>query len=263
MSACPDKEDLINALIDGELDAVHTAEIEAHIAGCAGCAKARDDLLALRSALRAEGVRETLPESLRARLEAVVRATETPVEASPAEAPNVVAFRPKRRLAQWELGIGGAVAAAFAAVVLIGPGLQTAGLQQQLVDDHVRSLLANHLIDVVTSDKHVVKPWFDGKVDFSPPVVDLAADGYPLVGGRLDYVDKRVVAAVVYRRKLHVINLFMWPDRVGAGPAQAEFANGYRLRHWARGGMTYWAVSDADTAAMQQFEQLQQAKGGE
>jgi anti-sigma factor RsiW len=259
MTACPDKEILLHGLIDGELDAVHAAQIEAHIAGCAGCAKAHADLLELRAALRAEGVREALPKSLRTRLETTIRAAE-----ADGEPHKVVAFRPRRRWVRWELGAGGALAAAVAALaVLVGPGLQTEGLQQQLVDNHVRSLLADHLIDVVTSDKHVVKPWFDGKVDFSPPVIDLAADGYPLVGGRLDYVNRRVVAAVVYKRRLHVINLFMWPDRVGGGPAQAEFANGYRLRHWARGGMTYWAVSDVDAASLKQFEQLQEAKGGE
>jgi anti-sigma factor RsiW len=262
MTACPGKENLLNGLIDGELDAVHIAEIEAHIAGCAGCAKAHADLLELRAALRADDVRVTAPASLKARLEATLRAAEA-AETTPLSA-NVASFPRRRRWARWELGLGGALAAACAAVVvLVAPGLQTAGLQQQLVDNHVRSLLAGHLIDVATSDKHVVKPWFNGKTDFSPPVIDLAADGYPLVGGRLDYVNRRVVAAVVYKRRLHVINLFMWPDRVGGGPAQAEFANGYRLRHWARGGMTYWAVSDVDAASLKQFEQLQEAKGGE
>ena len=262
MTACPDKDILLNGLIDGELDAVHTAEIETHIAGCAACTKAHADLLELRAALRADDMRVTAPASLQARLEATLRAAGA-AETTPPSA-NIVAFRPRPRWARWELGLGGALAAACAAVVvLVGPGLQTAGLQQQLVDNHVRSLLVGHLIDVVTSDKHVVKPWFNGKVDFSPPVVDLAADGFPLVGGRLDYVNRRVVAAVVYKRRLHPINLFMWPDRMGAGPAEREFANGYRLRHWAHNGMTYWAVSDLDAAELDEFERLQQTKGGE
>jgi anti-sigma factor RsiW len=261
MTACPDNQALLHGLIDGELDAVHTAQIEAHLATCADCAQAHGQLLELRAALRADGVRMIAPPSLQARLAATLRAAQAEEEGPFS---NVVTFRPRRRWARWELGAGGLLAAACAAVVvLVGPGLQSAGLQQQLVDDHVRSLLAGHLIDVATSDRHVVKPWFNGRVDFSPPVVDLAADGFPLVGGRLDYVDKRVVAAVVYKRHLHVINLFMWPARTGVGPAQAEFANGYRLRHWSRGGMTYWAVSDVDAAALRDFQRLQETKGGE
>lgn len=137
-----------------------------------------------------------------------------------------------------------------------GVGQWRTGLADELVADHVRSLQANHLVDVETSSRHVVKPWFDGKVAFAPTVVDFAVQGFPLAGGRLDYVRSQPAAALVYRRGLHVINVFVWPgdgaDRLGT----VSQRNGYRLEHWQAGGLTYWAVSDLDPAELKRFRDL-------
>jgi len=125
---------------------------------------------------------------------------------------------------------------------------------QDVIAGHVRSLMANHLTDVLSADQHTVKPWFEGHVDFAPPVPDLTAQGFPLVGGRLDYLDKRPVAALVYRRQQHAINLFVWPALPGeARPASTVTYHGYNVVHWTMDGMTYWAVSTLNAQEMQAF----------
>ncbi len=265
MSGCSDWQERLQGLIDGELDAAHATEVEAHMAGCAACAAAHADALTLRTALRGEGVYAKAPDRLAVRLDAAVRAATAPAA--------VVGGRPRER-SHWRFGSGGAlagarwgfggagVALAACAILafMVAPMLQTAQLEQDLVAGHVRSQLVGHLTDVVTSDQHVVKPWFGGKLDFSPPVVDLADQGFPLVGGRLDYIGKRNVAAIVYRRGRHVINLFIWPGQGGLGPAEAKPGDGYTLLHWTRGGMTFWAVSDVNEKDLQAFRQLLQAR---
>jgi anti-sigma factor RsiW len=126
-------------------------------------------------------------------------------------------------------------------------------LTQELVDSHVRSLQFDHLYDVISTDRHTVKPWFDGKIDFAPPVVDLAQQGYPLVGGRLDYLNGRAVAVMVYRYKLHPINLYVWPGSdAGATPHIYE-RQGYHLAHWSAAGMNYWAITDAGETELNGF----------
>jgi anti-sigma factor RsiW len=143
-----------------------------------------------------------------------------------------------------------ALAAALALVFFYVPRLDVA---DELVAGHVRSLLASHLVDIATSDRHVVKPWFAGKVDFAPPVFDFADHGFPLVGGRLDYVHGRVVAALVYRRHQHIINVFVWPE--GSGPVITRELrhDGYNVAAWEQGGLELWAVSDVEPADLQQL----------
>jgi anti-sigma factor RsiW len=241
MTACPEKELLLHALADNELDAAGVLEVEAHVGGCRACA---DELAAIRkvkAALTEAQPSYSAPPEFRARLEAALAAA--------AEAP-----RPARRGLRsetWVLGAGAAAIAASVAFVILAP--TGPSLQAQLVEAQARSLQASHLVDVQTSDRHTVKPWFNGKIDFAPPVTDLATQGYPLVGGRLDHVAGRPVAALVFRRRAHVINLFIWP---GEGPrsARSDVDAGYNLVSWGEKGLTFWAVSDIDAADLQNFQ---------
>jgi anti-sigma factor RsiW len=257
MTGCPDWQDRLQGLIDGELDAAHTAEVEAHLATCDACSEDYAQAMQLRAALRGEGVRARAPDRLAARLDAAILAAAAPTAVSAAKPAS-----PWRRLDRALWGAGGAGLALAACAVLavaIVPAMRTNDLEQELVAGHVRSQQAGHLIDVVTSDQHVVKPWFGGKIDFSPPVVDLADQGFPIVGGRLDYIGKRTVAAIVYRRGRHVINLFVWPGSAPE-PGESKPGDGYTLLHWTRAGMTFWAVSDVNEKDLQTFRQLLQAR---
>ena len=247
MTACPDKEALLHGLLDGELDAANAQACEAHLKTCAGCAQAFGELQALSARLSAPGVAFRAPPHLLRRIDGELAA-----EARP----------PRRRLwaaAPWALSAGFAALAASMAVVFIET--QTLTLADQLVASHVRSTLASHLVDVQTSDRHVVKPWFNGKIDFAPPVLELADAGYPLMGGRLDYLDNRTVAALVYRRNRHVINLFIWPSKPGLAPWPGPAGHGgYSVAHWRSRGLEFWAVSDIDAGDLQNFRKVFEAR---
>jgi anti-sigma factor RsiW len=140
---------------------------------------------------------------------------------------------------------------------LLGNGAQAEIVGREVLSSHLRSLMPGHLMDVVSTDQHTVKPWFDGRIDFSPPVSDFAADGYRLIGGRLDYLDRRPVAALVYQRRKHIVNVFVWPAADGSQSAVESTAHdGYNLLHWRRGGMNYWMVSDLNPQEMGIFAGL-------
>lgn len=254
MTPCPDREPLIHALIDGELDAANTLAVEAHMAACPGCAALYADLAALRSRLATPGLSPASPPGLGRAIEARIAAEVR--ERRPARAIGL-----RKIWARLDAGWASAGAMAAVAASLLVVQIQSSGapgLGEQLVADHVRSTLATHLVDVATSDRHVVKPWFNGKVDFAPPVPELADAGFPLVGGRLDYADGQRVAAVVYRRRAHVINLFVLP----ANPRTWTHAwtlgqarTGYSVVRWRRGGLEFWAVSDLEAAELERFRQ--------
>jgi anti-sigma factor RsiW len=189
------------------------------------------------------------PASLRARIEAGIAA----------ERPGRVLGNVPRRgrsTGPWLAGGAFSAMAASLALLVAVPQLTTGTTQDQLVASHVRSLLANHLTDVATSNRHVVKPWFNGRIDFAPPVPELAAQGFPLVGGRLDYLDGRVVPAIVYHRRLHTINLFVIPAGTFSSPVGiASRREGYSLVRWTSGGLEFWAVSDIDPGDLELFHQ--------
>ena len=243
---CREFQQLKHAAVDGELDAPHNVDVRAHLDQCTQCARAFDNLKRMKSALADTGLYFNAPPSLAARIRAALPARKTET-VTPAAVINWLWLK-------WTASIG--ITALFAALVtatLLGTS-PTEQLAWDVSASHVRSLMPGHLMDVASTDQHTVKPWFDGKLDFAPPVVDLATNGFPLVGGRLDYLDKRPVAALVYKRNNHFINLFVWPSTPNEAGAEKTFVrNGYNLIHWHQGGMACWAVSDLNQNELADF----------
>jgi anti-sigma factor RsiW len=242
MSDCETIRLLVHGLIDGELDAANTLAAEAHIADCADCGALHEEVIKLRARLGAADLHYPAPPGLVARIDRAIGSAQRPA-----------VRRPRFAWPNWATG-GGLIALAASLLVLLmvprGPDLSA-----EIVASHVRSLQVAHLVDVVTSDRHTVKPWFAGRIDFSPPVIDTSPAGFVLAGGRLDYLDGRPVAAIVYRRRQHVINLLVWPGPGSSGPT-AETRDGYNMLHWTSGGMVHWAVSDLNAAELGQFQAL-------
>jgi anti-sigma factor RsiW len=239
-----DRSLLLQAEFDGELDAAEAAALAEHRGGCSDCRENWEALVATRAALREAATYHRASDALRRAVEARLGA------AAPAPAPAPRRRRHWREAASF--GLGAALAAML--VLVVRPvGGSDSDLVAAVVDDHVRSLQPGHLTDVVSTDQHTVKPWFDGRLDFAPPVKDLAAEGFPLVGGRLDYLGGRTVAALAYRHDKHPITLLVWP--AGAGPAEPPSAtrSGYSLIHWDAGGMSLWAVSDVERDQLEAF----------
>lgn len=257
MTAHPDKLPLIHGLFDGELDAANALAIEAHLRECDDCRSEFERIQAVRDLLDADRPSEPAPEGLRDRILAALEA-EAGVHPSPGSgiAAHVLNGR-------WASGaLAGALAAGLALTLGL-PQLTRTDTADQLVQSHVRSLLASHLVDIPTSDRHVVKPWFNGKIDFAPPVPDLRDAGFPLIGGRLDYIDDRPVAAIVYGRRRHYINLFVRPAAgLSLSRGFAERRDGYSLARWTAGGLEFWAVSDAGADDLEAFRQAYIARGG-
>jgi anti-sigma factor RsiW len=237
---------LLQAMLDRELDAIDAVQFEEHLGSCPACAAEYERQQAIRGALRKPDVSYKAPASLHARLDRLIDA----------EIPASARKTPRHSLrANWWIGGLSLALAASLALFAILPQTGESPLERQLIDSHVRSLLADHLTDVPSSDHHTVKPWFNGKVAVAPEAADLSREGFPLAGGRLDYVDHRVVAAVVYRRGGHVINLFVWPSPGAKDSAPQESTyQGYNLLRWVESGTTFWAVSDASMPELQEFE---------
>jgi len=237
---CDEAEILLHALIDGELDAGHARQVEDHLAGCSRCAAQLAAYREMSKSVARADLGYTAPAALRRRIEATL--------------PEVRA--PNRRAVLRGFALGSAVSA-IAATGLVAVILRTddhARVKSEMVSAHLRSLQAGHLTDVLSTDQHTVKPWFSGKLDVAPPVVDLTAQGFTLIGGRLDYVDAHAIGAIVYRRRLHVINLFV-SQTAGTEhrPARIESFQGFNIRSWSEGGLNYWAVSDLAADELAEF----------
>ena len=251
---CNQVRPLLPAHVDSELGVQESLEVERHLASCAACQDEYARQTALSAAVKEHAAYYQAPSHLEHRIRAAL-----PVQ--PARAGRA----PVRRWS-W-LNAGAALASVFALVwsVALYMALPSADdrLAEELVTSHVRSLMPNHLVDVASSDQHTVKPWFNGKLDFSPTVNDYAAQGFPLIGGRLDYVNQRPVAALVYQHRKHVINLYVWPTGGrDEAPAREKSRQGYNVMHWTEQGMTYWAVSDLNQDELAQFKTTLQRPPG-
>ena len=250
--SCQTAQELIHAYVDGELDLARSLEVEQHMEQCEVCAIAYRNQTALRSALKDSSLYHSAPAGLEKRIRSSLRR----------EAKSEVG----RRSFGWSWLPVGAMALILLLAFVIwraAPGFRPAGddlLAQEVVSNHVRSLLLEtHHIDVVSEDPHTVKPWFDGKLDFAPPVKDFSSQGFPLLGGRLEYLNNRAVAALIYQRQKHYINLYIWPaEQSNATGEVAAKRQGYNLLHWTNSGMNYWAVSDLNGVELHEFARLVQ-----
>jgi anti-sigma factor RsiW len=236
---CDEAEILLHALLDGELDAGHAREVEEHIAGCPRCAAALADYRKMSKAMAGADLRYAAPPKLRQRIEAALPQTRMP----------------NRRSILKGFAMGSAVSAIAAtglvAIVLRNDDEQR--IMSEVVSAHLRSLQAGHLTDVLSTDQHTVKPWFNGRLDVAPPVIDLTAQGFTLIGGRLDYADGRALGAVVYKRRSHVINLFVAQGANAEHRARTETVQGFNIRRWSERGLNYWAVSDLAADELSDF----------
>ena len=243
---CPEVQELIHGYADGELDPVRNVEMERHFRECAACASHYERLRGLRAAMSTSLPYFQPPAGLEQRLRGRLRA----------ETAQAI------RRVQWQwLAVAAALVVTLPVVWMVARTSSRPDsaevLANEAISSHVRSLMAAHLTDVPSSDRHTVKPWFNGKLDFSPSVADFSAQGFTLTGGRLDYLDSRPVAALVYQRRQHVINLFIWPAPDGPDSGiRATNRQGYHVLHWTQSHMNYWAVSDLNARELSEFAEL-------
>lgn len=252
---CSEWELMLHGFVDGELDAAHSLQVERHIAACAHCAAQLESLQALKQRIGQKGVQWRTPEHVRAQVLAAI-SREAAIQARSSARQNDNRFSVLGFVRQW-LFVPSLAALAASLFLVLAPLSDRASVADEVLAGHVRSLLVDHLTDVATSDRHTVKPWFNGKIDFSPPVVDLAQGGFPLQGGRVDYIGGRVVAALVYKRQSHVINLFVWPATAATNAMLPTTASrdGYNIANWNAGGLTFWAVSDVNADDLTRFRE--------
>jgi anti-sigma factor RsiW len=259
----------MDAYLDAELDPVTSQKVEQHLRDCPKCEQAYEVETAMAHAISQAVPYYKAPLELRERIQVSLREA---IGASTSRGAAGGGSLPRRRPEAvrrgvffdmpWNwLALAAAIAVAAIVASIFLPRLSQPGADQflatQLIASHVRSLMANHLTDVASSDQHTVKPWLDTKLDFAAPVLDLSVHGFPLIGGRLDYLDNHSAAALVYQRRKHFINLFIWPttpkDSTGQTMVERE---GYHLVHWSDGDFNYWAVSDVSDSDLQTFKQL-------
>lgn len=244
---CKSAQTLIDGYLDHELDPVRSLEIEGHLHECTICSQNYKDHQDLSEGLKTGSVYFKAPADLEKRIQRSVR------QAAKAESAS------KWRSWSWVRIAAPMAAAALVLLILVplfrGPSPDDI-LTQEVVSSHIRSLMADHLTDVPSSDQHTVKPWFNGKLDFSPPVEDLAKQGFPLVGGRLDYLNNRPVAALIYQRDKHLINVFIWPSAQPEVKVISATRQGYNVFHWTKSGMTFWVISDVERNQLEKFVQI-------
>lgn len=234
---------LLEAYLDGELGFERALEVEAHLASCLACSSEVESWKGIRTALQAPELYRRAPAHLEAKLQRLLPQTQS-------QKPQWF----QRSL--WALGGAAfATAALLISFFIIRPA--TPSPDQDIVASHIRSLMSSHLMDVVSTDQHTVKPWFDGKLDFAPPVQDFAAEGYPLAGGRLDYVENRTVAVLIYHRALHIISVYVWPAQSNSNSTMStQTINGYNVVSWRKNGFEFHAVSDLNAAELRDLAHL-------
>jgi mycothiol system anti-sigma-R factor len=245
--SCDLTPSVLHGYLDGELDAARAVEFERHLETCRECIAALESQESLRSSLQRVGLYERAPASLREKVRRDLNAA------------SVAVIPPRRLPVQWL-----ALAAAILIVALVGwrviPGFNRddyeVTMASEIVDAHLRSLQPGHLTDVTSTDQHTVKPWFDGKLDFSPPVRDFADAGFPLIGGRIDAFRGRTVAALVYGRRKHVVNVFIWPTKEADSAPRSGGQLGSQWIDWRKGGMEMCAVSDVSPADLDALQHL-------
>lgn len=243
---CTESTSRLDAYLDQELDPPSIMAIDRHLASCAACQELFGAHSALQGGLRKHATYYRAPERLRERIRASIGSPARP-------------FFSWQWLKLPQLQFGAAMAAA--AVVSWTAAIEFTALREddvilaQVVSGHARSVVTNHVADVASTDQHTVKPWLSGRLDFSPPVNDLAGSGFPLLGGRVDYIGNRTVAALVYKHREHLIDVFVWPERKGgsSAPIASPSGQGYNVVHWTDSGLAFWAVSDLNAAEMKSF----------
>jgi anti-sigma factor RsiW len=259
---CESFRELLVPYLDRELGARDVLDLERHLPACRDCRQAMAEITEASAVVRAHARYHSAPEGLAGRIATTVPA----VSPAPARAATKAAAQ-WARTPNW-FGLASTAVALVALSLLVRPYLFTLQPAERLAEsvqaNHIRSLQADHLADVASSDQHTVKPWFNGRLDFSPAVVDLTTEGFPLVGGRLDYLDGHSVAALVYHRRQHPINLFIWPHSSKAPGRQTETATasplisreGFNMLHWSQDGMEHWAVSDLNSEELANFVRI-------
>jgi anti-sigma factor RsiW len=232
-------QERIHPYVDGELDAVNAREVELHLSACEECRGLEQRVRGLSDALKASAPAYRAPSALRRNVRSALRRE----------------AKPTRPIWWWIFATGAACALILITFTIPQRTRESSNaIADEVVANHVRSLLAAHLVDIASSNQHTVKPWFDGKVDFAPEVRDLAGNGFPLIGGRLDYLKNKTVVALVYERNKHPINLFIVPAPTNhAAGSSVLTRRGYNIIHWTRGEMDYWAVSDLNAPELHEF----------
>ena len=249
---CASCLEMLSSYIDGELAADESAQVKEHLESCADCAREHRKLLETSSLVRGRLMRYEAPEVLKARIRAGL-------VGSPREVEPRTASLPSKQRRDWVRGFAAAAVVAIVSsaltVVAVRQGTPDTSVADQVLTSHIRSLMPGHLTDVASNDQHNVKPWFNGRVNVSPAVPRLDSVGFPLIGGRLDYIDGHSAASVVYARRQHVINVFSWPVSGGSDGTTTSTSNGYHLIRTRKSGVETWFVSDLNIAELKDFAQ--------